>query len=290
MALTDRLKSLVTDTTLSDPPNQGDRGGKDATIIALCSQKGGVGKTTTAINLGAILARDCEKRVLVVDLDPQGHVEKSLGALIPDGLEYIPMSEILTKKRGDILDAVIQTEWENLAITPGDKDLYNTEGALSTKIGREFIVKNALALAGTHYDFILFDCPPNLGALTLNALVASDYCIVPCEMSVLAFEGVTDLLETLETITERLNPQLRILGVVFTRVDLRNVTMNDVIEKSLRDYFKGPIFKTQITVNTDLNKAQLEGQPIIAFAPSASGSHNYRALTEEVLKKLRKAN
>lgn len=280
MALTDRLKDFVA----SDQNRTS--GTKTATIIAICSQKGGVGKTTTTVNLGSAMARD-GKRVLLIDLDPQGHVEKSLCALVPDGVDYTPLSELLTKKKGDLIDSVIETEWENLSITPGDKGLYEVEGLLATKIGREFIVKNALATLRTHYDVILFDCPPNLGTLTLNALVASHFCIVPCEMSVLAFEGVSDLIETLDLICERLNPALNILGVLFTRVDLRNITMNELIEKSIKDYFKGHVFKTRITVNTDLNKAQLEGQPIFGFDPSSSGAINYRALSEEVAKRLR---
>ena len=284
MALSNKFKTLI-----SEPPSRGAHktaGEKQAMTIALCSQKGGVGKTTSAINLGASLAYHFGKRVLLVDLDPQGHVEKSLGSLVPDGVDYTPLSQLLAKKKSDILDAVIETEWPNLSLTPGDKAMYESESTLASKIGREFLLKNSLILAKTHYDLIIFDCPPNLGTLTLNALVASDYCIVPCEMSVLAFEGVTDLLDTLELVRERLNPALAVLGVLFTRVDLRNIKMNELIEGSLKEYFKGTIFKTRITVNTDLNKAQLEGKPIFAFAPSSSGATNYHLLAEEVAKRL----
>lgn len=286
MALAEKLKTLVN----AAPPSQfGEKakGDKSAVIVSTCSQKGGVGKTTTTVNLGAALAKYWNKRVLVVDLDPQGHVEKSLGSLVPDGVDYTPLSQVLAKKRGDLMESIVDTEWENLSLTPGDKTLYESEGALASKIGRELLLKNALSIARTHYDLILIDCPPNLGTLTLNALVASDACIIPCEMSVLAFEGVTDLLETLELASERLNPDLNVLGVVFTRVDLRNVKMNELIEKTLKDYFKGHIFKTLITINTDLNKAQLEGKPIFSFAGSSSGAHNYRAFAEEVMKRLR---
>lgn len=284
MLLAEKLKSFPT----ADVKHHRETGTKKAKVISICSQKGGVGKTTTAVNVSAAIARDFEQSVLVIDLDPQGHVEKSLCSLVPDGVDYAPISEILKKKHADILDAVIQTEWPNLTITPGDKALYDCESSLAAKIGREFIVKNAIALARTHYDLIFFDCPPNLGTLTLNALVASDYCIIPCEMSVLSFEGVSDLIETLELVSERLNPDLDILGVLFTRVDLRNIKMNELIEHTLQEYFKGHVFKTRITVNTDLNKAQLEGEPIFAFSPSASGSTNYRLLAEEVMRKLRK--
>ncbi len=287
--LTDRIKNIITGDHKSESRHS-TLGDKKARVIAVCAQKGGVGKTTTAVNLGAALAQNHKQRVLIVDLDPQGHVEKSLGSIVPDGVDYTPLSSILVNKRGDILDGVIKTEVKGLHITPGDKVLYESEGALSGKIGRESILANALKIARTHYDFIVLDSPPNLGTLTINALCAADFVLIPCEMSVLAFEGVTDLLETLETVTDRLNPDLRVLGVVFTRVDGRNVTMNELIEENLKTYFKGNIFKSQITINTDLNKAQLEGLPIFDFAPSSSGAQNYASLTEEVIKKIRKAS
>jgi chromosome partitioning protein len=263
-------------------------GDHHAHVIAVCAQKGGVGKTTTSINLGAALVRNHDAKVLVIDLDPQGHVEKSLASVIPDGVEYAPISSVLTAKKGNIMDSVIKTNIESLHITPGDKALYETEGALSGKIGRESILANSLKIPRSHYDYIVIDCPPNLGTLTINALCSADYVIIPCEMSVLAFEGVTDLLETLETVNERLNKGLQVLGVIFTRVDGRNVTMNQLVEENLKNFFGGNIFKTRIGVNTDLNKAQLEGRPVMDFAPSSSGSTNYQALAAEVVKKIKK--
>lgn len=283
---TDKIKELISVDTTSFLSSTS--GNKKACAISICSQKGGVGKTTTAVNLGSALAKFHNKKVLVCDLDPQGHVEKAIGSMIPEGVEYSPLSAILTTKKGNVLDGVVQTEVDRFFITPGDKHLYETESILATKIGKEFILQDAIKLARTHYDIILFDCPPNLGNLTLNALVASDYCLVPCEMSVLAFEGVNDLIETLETVNERLNKRLKLLGVVMTRVDIRNLSMNRVIEENLKNYFKGKVLKTQIYINTALNKAQLEGKPIFDFAPSSSGSHNYHQLADEVLKKIKK--
>lgn len=262
--------------------------GKQAKIIAICSQKGGVGKTTTAVNLSAALAKFHNKKVLTVDLDSQGHVEKSLGAIIPDGVEYKPLSTTLTEKKGNVLASIIKTESNYLHITPGDKALSEAEGVLASKIGREFMLAQCLAEAKQLYDFIILDCPPNLGNLTLNALCAADFAVVPCEMSVLAFEGVADLLDTIDVVNERLNKALRVLGVVFTRVDGRNSTMNALVEENLKNYFKGNIFKTRVAVNTDLNKAQLEGCSVFDFAPSSTGALNYSSLTNEILKNIQK--
>jgi len=151
--LSDRIKELVS-------VERHHPGKKQAQIIAICSQKGGVGKTTTAVNLGTTLAENHNKRVLVCDLDAQGHVEKSLGSLIPEGLEYNPLSTILLERRGDILDGVIRTELDRFYLTPGDKGLIETENILAGKIGKEFILQTAIRNAVTHYDYILFDCPP----------------------------------------------------------------------------------------------------------------------------------
>jgi chromosome partitioning protein len=282
MSLTGRLKDII-----SAEKSGHHLGQRKAKVISIISQKGGVGKTTTSVNLGSILNNYHNKKVLVCDFDPQGHVEKSLGNLVPDGVEYTPLSKILTQKNGNILDCIVTTDMEDFHLTPGDRNLAETEGILASKIGKEFIFQTALAVAKTHYDYILIDCPPSLGNLTLNALVASDYVLIPCEMSVLAFEGVSDLLDTLDVVNDRLNKKLKVLGLLFTRVDGRNISMNDLITKNMKKYFNGKIFKTMITVNTDLNKAQLEGIPIFRFAPSCSGSKNYRSLAEEVLKRTR---
>ncbi len=278
----EKIKRIISDETLNTI-SLNKSGSRRATVIAFCSQKGGVGKTTSAINVGAALADFHDKKVLIVDLDPQGHVEKSLSAMIDQGLEYETLSTIFLSKNGQLSNGIVRTKSKNLSLTPGDKSLYETEGMLATKLGREHILARALKSATTHYDYVIIDCPPNLGNLTINALCAADHVLIPCEMSVLAFEGVSDLLETFDLITERLNKKLKILGVVFTRVDGRNAQMNELVKENMRKLFKGKIFKTEITINTDLNKSQLEGVPVFDFAASSSGAKNYKNLADEVL-------
>ncbi|MBF0105819.1 MAG: ParA family protein [Deltaproteobacteria bacterium] len=283
--ITQKIKELIT-TELNNTVKKHSTGTRKAKILAVCSQKGGVGKTTTAVNLSSALVKFYNKKVLVTDLDPQGHVEKSLSALIEEGVDYKPLSDILLARHGQILDGVVKTKHENLHITPGDKTLYETEGQLASKIGRELILFNSFEAAKTHYDYIIIDCPPNLGNLTVNALCAADYVVIPCEMSVLAFEGVSDLLETVATINQRLNKKLKILGVLFTRVDGRNISMNSLVEDNMRKMFKGKIFKSQVAVNTDLNKSQLEGEPIFDYAPHSTGAANYKTLAGEIINRV----
>lgn len=282
MSFTEKLKEIVGRET----PRY-ERGNRKAKTIAICSQKGGVGKTTTAVNLGTCLSCFHNKKVLVVDLDPQGHVEKALGALVQSGIEYDPLSKILTEKRADLLDAVVKTELENFHLTPGDKELIHAESSIGARLGREFILREALETARTLYDCILFDCSPSLGNLTMNALCAADYAILPCEMSVLAFEGVNDILETFREVNARLNEKLKLLGILLTRVDGRNVTMNELIVENMKKIADGKLFKTQIAINTAINKSQLDGRPVFHFAPSSTGSENYQALAVEVLGRLK---
>lgn len=259
---------------------------KSAHILAVCSQKGGVGKTTTSVNLATSLALHQNKNVLLIDLDPQGHVEKSLSGLIEEGLEYSPLSELFRAKKGDILDCLVKTTHHNLQITPGDSDLYQTEGLITSRLAREFILKRALKKAIQEYDVIVIDCPPNLGNLTINALCCAHSVLIPCEMSVLGFEGVTDLLETVETINETYNEDLNVLGVVYTRVDERNAQINKLVRQNISKIFNGQVFKSEIKINTDLTKAQLEGLSVFDYKASSPGAKYYKKLGDEVSQKI----
>lgn len=270
------LKTLIEKTKLGKP-----EGTKRATVVSICSQKGGVGKTTTSVNLAFTLTALHGKNVLLIDLDPQGHVETSLTSIIPDGQKYIPLSKLLLDKTPDLMESTVKTELDGFFLTPGDKTLIESESLITTKIGKEFLLKEALDIAITHYDYIFIDCPPNLGNLTLNALVASQFCIVPCEMSMLSLEGVSDIFETVQTINERLNRRLSILGILLTRVDSRNQKLNFAIREELEKHAKGYLFSTEITVNSDLAKAQMAGKPILTHSPYSTGAKNYRDFTTE---------
>jgi chromosome partitioning protein len=276
------LKSRLYEKTFA-PSSDGPR---KATVISICSQKGGVGKTTTAVNVGFILSALHGKKTLILDLDPQGHVESSLHAIIPDGQRYRPLSGLLTDKKPDFMEGIVKTELDGFDISPGDKTLIETESLITTKIGKEFLLKEAIFSLTNHYDFILIDCPPNLGNLTLNSLVASQYCLVPCEMATLSLEGVSDIFETIETINERLNRKLKVLGILLTRVDTRNTTLNQTIHSQLAEHAQNHLFETQITINTDLPKAQSAGKPVLTFASSSKGARNYRQLTQEILARI----
>jgi len=254
-------------------------------VIAISNQKGGVGKTTTTVNLGAGLALLKRMKVLLIDLDAQGHVSASLHQDYAENGNGL--SKVLTSKNGSLMDVIVPTGIEHFDMTLSDRSLLDTESQLASKIGREFILRKSITRARTYYDFILVDCPPNLGHLTMNAFVAADYLIIPCEMSALAVEGMEGVLDAVETINYRLNHHLKILGILTTRVDHRNIVMNEAILQRMQEYFGEKLFKTQITVNTALNKAQLEGMPIFQFAPNSTGAMDYKAFTEEVLEKLR---
>ncbi len=257
------------------------RGARRAQVIAIAAQKGGVGKTTTTVNLACALIEELQQRVLIIDIDPQGHVASSLRDSVRPG--RVTISDILLAPQPrDLLEAVVETSIDNLHLTPPDKGLNETDTLLSTRVGREYILQAALEGVRTHYDTILIDCPPNLGNLTLNALVAADHVLIPCDMSILAFEGVADLLSTVETVNVRLRQRLDIMGILRTRVDKRTRQINEAIGEALRENYGNLLLDTLIPINSALAKAQAAGLSIFQFQARARGAEAYRALAHEV--------
>jgi chromosome partitioning protein len=273
------LKRLTTNT------ERRPRGAHAAKVISVASLKGGVGKTTTSVNLASALARFHQQRVLLVDLDPQGHVGTSLRAQILQGGGKL--SDVLIgEEPGHVMDVATDTSVPFLRVTPSDPSLNEAENLLSAKIGKEMILRDALEITRTHFDVIVIDCPPNLGNLTLNALVASDFLLVPCDLSTLAMRGVESLLKQSQQIGARLNPQLDLLGVVITRYDSRTPTMNDAVLSSLEHNFGEAMVPVKIGVSTSLARAQHEGVEIFEHDEKSRGALHYRELAAEIARRL----
>ena len=277
MSLSDRIKRLA---GLADEPGRG-----KALVLAVAAQKGGVGKTTTAVNLAVAMARFANQRTLLVDLDGQGHVAASLASVYEDG-SPVSMSDVLLGHGRDLLEIIHPTRIDLLSVTPSDKGLASAEGVLAGRIGKEFLLRGALRKARERFDVVVLDCPPNLGNLTLNALMAADACLVPCDMSVLAMAGVADLLAVVETLRDRLDHGVRVLGILPTRVDRRNARVTDAVLAGLDEAYGDLVLPTRIPVSSALARAQMEGIPVFDFDPSSSGAIAYRALSDEVLARL----
>lgn len=258
------------------------RGQHNATVIAVAAQKGGVGKTTTSVNLASALARHHGLKVLLVDVDPQGHVYTAIKRQVHAGGGAL--STVLTDERGgrEVMEITTETMVDGLHLTPCDPRLAGAEDLLGTRIGKEFILRDALQTTRTHYDIIMIDCPPNLGNLTVNALVASDLVLVPCDPSPLAVNGVDALIGTVSTIANRLNPNIDILGLLMTRVDRRNVKLNQAVREQLEAAYGEVLLPVDIGINNSLSQAQMSGLDIFDFAPNSRGAEHYASLAAHV--------
>jgi chromosome partitioning protein len=245
-------------------------------IIALANQKGGVGKTTTTLNLGAALA-ERGRRVLLIDLDPQSNLT------VYAGLSYnqrMTSYQILKKPEHGVSDA-IQPVRTNLEIIPSTLDMAAAELELAGTIGREALLRKALLPSRAHYDYILIDPPPSLGVFTLNALVAATDVIIPQQVEYFAVQGTSQLRRTIQLVREDRNPGLHISGVLCTMTDSRK-TVSTSIENEIRRLFGDAVFQTTIPDNTALSKSTIARQPIIEYEPGSAGAAAYRALAEEV--------
>ena len=247
-------------------------------VIAIANQKGGVGKTTSAVNLSACLAA-AEKKTLLVDLDPQANSTSGLGIPQPKEGMHIYYSLLALKPIDEI---VIPTELKFLKIAPSARDLIGAEVELIEVKGREYLLKRALNPIRHLYEFILIDCPPSLGLLTVNALVASDSVLIPLQCEYYALEGVTSLLDTYQRVKQAFNQELEIEGVLLTMYDERTNLSKQVADE-IRRYFKEKVFKTIIPRSIRLGEAPGFGKPIILYDLSSKGAQAYLNLTKEVI-------
>ena len=247
-------------------------------IIAIANQKGGVGKTTTAINLSACLAEKGQ-RVLVIDIDPQGNTTSGLGIAkdnVDNTIYEVMLQEI------DISDAICKDIFENLDIIPSNVNLAGAEIDLIDIENREYILKNAINTVRNNYDYVILDCPPSLSMLTVNAMTAADTVLVPIQCEYYALEGLTQLIHTINLVKKKLNPLLELEGVVFTMYDARTNLSLQVVE-NVKENLNQNIYKTIIPRNVRLAEAPSYGQPITIYDPKSAGAESYRLLAEEVI-------
>jgi chromosome partitioning protein len=248
--------------------------------IAIANQKGGVGKTTTAINLATALCQ-LGKRVLIIDFDPQGNASTGLG--ISRQARRVTIYDVLLEDRR-IGEAIVETAVPGLSIVPASVDLTGAELELVMQEKREYRLRKALAALDPVYDYILFDCPPSLGLLTLNALVAADAVLVPLQCEFYALEGLSHLIRTIDRVRRALNPDLEIAGVVLTMYDKRN-NLSDLVAADVREHFGGKVYETMIPRNVRISEAPSHGKPVLIYDSRSAGAQAYTALALEMLRR-----
>jgi chromosome partitioning protein len=256
-----------------------------ARVVAVCNQKGGVGKTTTTINLGAALA-ECGRRVLLVDFDPQGALSVGLG-IQPHELEAT-VYNLLMERGANPADVVLKTNLSGMDLLPSNIDLSGAEVQLVHEVGREFVLGGVLEPLLPDYDIVLIDCQPSLGLLTVNALACARGVVVPLECEYFAMRGVALLTETIDKVSARINPTLVMDGLLATMYDSRTLHSREVLTRVL-DRFGDTVFHTVISRTVRFPDATVAGEPITSFDPASTGANSYRDLAREVLERWRQS-
>lgn len=251
---------------------------RDTRVMAVINQKGGVGKSTTVINLSACLG-ESKKKVLVIDFDPQGNSTSGYG-VEKEELEHDIYDVILHDY--PVEDVIMETCENNVFIAPATIQLATAEIELVTAMARESVLKDAIANIRDEFDYILIDCPPSLGLLTINALIAANSLLIPIQCEYYALEGVAKLLESMQMVKRRMNPELEIFGVLMTMFDSRTTLSKQVVDE-VQNYFGKKMFKTIIPRNVKLSEAPSHGMPVIQYARVSKGSLAYMKLAKEVV-------
>jgi chromosome partitioning protein len=248
------------------------------TVIAVANQKGGVGKTTTAISVASELAHNVKLKVLLIDLDPQGSASSGLRVSLNsegEDLYDVFFSNV------SLSSTIQRCQISNLSVVPASKDLVGLEIELGKKPGRELILKSELSLLRSNFDVVVIDCPPSSGLLTLNALGAADYVLIPLQAEYYALEGISALMNTIEFVRQTFNPSLQVLGVFMTMFDVRTNLSNQV-EAEVFAYFGNRMFKTRIPRNIRLSECPSHGLPICLYDPGSAGAKAYHHLAAEL--------
>lgn len=254
---------------------------KHSITLAIINQKGGVGKSTTTVNLAAALGEK-KKEVLVIDLDPQGNTTSGFGIDKKENKAKDIYNALLNN--ADTKDLIIETEFQGVSVIPATIELASAELDLAPEMAREMRLKEAIGQVKENYDYIIIDCPPSLGLLTVNALTAADSLIIPIQCEYYALEGVVKLLDSMKMVKKHLNPDLTIFGVLLTLYDGRTTLAKQVVEE-VQNFFGDEVFDTIIPRSVKLSEAPSYGQPITVYNPKGKGAIAYRELAKEVIKR-----